>query len=307
MGKRDRTTDEGTGPKVKTKKKRKDQSDGQPWRPVEMEDDFLTGLDEDGFMGLEELDAPVIFSLSKLQNAKPATGDAASAATAPAATSADRAVTTAVAVDGSDPPGKQKAQKKGKLKKLPKDRAPAVQAAAEVSAPNDASKAVPTGEAGQEKEAALDGSVIVPEAVEELKEGVRRQLERQRAQQERSKQVGTKTAGVPLSDCCPSPPRPPPSSPIPPTQTRMLGMFPPQITLRLYMWACLKPNMVIIRYSSCWASTTSPACSPRHSWFGKSRLKYCGCAFLWCRSWRKPRRRWRLKRRPAAPSSCRRG
>ncbi len=187
--KREHPSDEGAGLKAKSKKKRQDQpsSGSKEWRQVETGEDFMTGLDEDGFMGLEELDSPMIFSLG----AQPPVKAAAENGSGTAATAAAGAPASAAKAG-------KKASKKAKSKYLPGIEAQIDEATA--AQPPSSSAPVASGTD------AVDGggSGIVPEAAAELKQGAVKQLERVRAQQERSKQVRSSVSFLPGRLACTS-------------------------------------------------------------------------------------------------------
>jgi hypothetical protein len=135
MGKRDREAsnagDAGHAAKRKSSKVQKQAAGAAPkeaaagaaadaWRPVEAGEDFHTGLDEDGFMGLEVMDAPKIFSTSKPAPASADVGGSNGGATPAAApgkagrkaAQAAKEAASAASAPGSD--GKQKGKKKRK-------------------------------------------------------------------------------------------------------------------------------------------------------------------------------------------------
>ena len=154
---------------------------------METGEDFMTGLDEDGFMGLEEMDSPMIFSLG----AQPPGNAAAENGSGTAATAAAGAPTSAAKAG-------KKASNKAKSKPLPVTEAQVEESAA--TQPPSSSAPVASGTDAVNG----GGSVIVPEAAAELKQGAAKQLERVRAQQERSKQVWSSVSFLPARRACTS-------------------------------------------------------------------------------------------------------
>ncbi len=182
MGKRARDSVGSAAPssvvKPKSKKHRRQSivgsAEAAEWQPVHADEEFHTGLDEDGFMGLEVLEAPKMFGSSKQPAAgawPAATDDVADGAAAePTATPGKKACKKAKLAEqaaGASSDGKLKKQKEKKQNKgakqqpvdapaatpqpeLPTSRAAAAGAAAEPpgEAPPAAAAAGPAFAAG---------------------------------------------------------------------------------------------------------------------------------------------------------------
>ena len=211
MKKRERTSDVGAEPKATSKVKRSKkprQEEGTTedaqggWQTVTAGEDFHTGLDEDGFMGLEVLDAPTIFSTAK------AAGSAAAAKTgkhtAPAAAAAAPAAGKDAASGGSgsgspDLPKKEGKKrdkaKRGAWKKAGAAAAPAAQQPESPGSRTAPDAAQPSGEpavpAAADDGSAGDsaGAAVHQEAAEELWQRVQAQKQRVAAAKERKRSV----------------------------------------------------------------------------------------------------------------------
>lgn len=141
---------------IKDPKKKSKNRDTQKWRAVEGTE-FLEGLDEDGFMGLEELDAPKMFSSSSIAIAKPETVSLSIPAISKEVADSDAA----------------RSAVKAKLR----HRSSLAPAESKAAVP----KAVPQESCENDGQAATN-SGISKEAAEDVREGFRRYQERMQAQ-----------------------------------------------------------------------------------------------------------------------------
>lgn len=144
---------------------------GDTWQTVEAGEDFHTGLDEDGFMGLEVLEAPKLFSSSK----QPAPAAATAAAVAePAKACQSAANAPAKVADAAVPAaddGKQKQQKRRKSDAAAAATLSAADAPAQAAAaamPDD-SEAAAAAAPAPSKSAAASGSGIDDEVAAALR------------------------------------------------------------------------------------------------------------------------------------------
>ena len=211
MKKRERTADIGATPKTTSKVKRSKKSRQEVgttenaqagWQTVTAGEDFHTGLDEDGFMGLEVLDAPTIFSTAK------AAGGATVANTGKHTVSAAVAVAPAAGKDaasggsGSGSPDMPKKEgkkrdkaKRGAWKKAGAAAAPGAQQpdppgsrmAPDAAQPSGEPTAMVAADGGSAGDGA--GAAVHQEAAEELWQRVQAQKQRVAAAKERKRSV----------------------------------------------------------------------------------------------------------------------